>query len=354
MTVSLKAPFPWFGGKSRASSLVWEALGDVKNYVEPFAGSLAVLLGRPHDPHVETVNDLDCYVANVWRAIQHDPDQVASWAGAPVNEADLSARHQWLIEQVAFREAMMTDPAFFDPKVAGWWLWGVCAWIGSGWCDLAAAEKRAAKGTSKRQLPYLSFPGQGVHALAVRQLPHLGNPGQGVHKTGLRALPALDGAGGKGIHRPSVSHENLVAWMHALADRLRFVRVACGDWTRVVTPGVLRASPPSGGGESARPTGVFLDPPYGTGNMRYGVGRADVEGAVRDWAIAHGDNPRLRIVLAGYDGQIAMPAGWREVAWKANGGYGSTGQGQGRDNPHRERLFLSPACLPVASERPVP
>ena len=31
----MKAPFPWFGGKSRA--------------VEPFAGSLAVLLARPHE-----------------------------------------------------------------------------------------------------------------------------------------------------------------------------------------------------------------------------------------------------------------------------------------------------------------
>lgn len=41
----IKAPFPWFGGKSRAAPLVWQALGDVKNFVEPFAGSLAVLLG---------------------------------------------------------------------------------------------------------------------------------------------------------------------------------------------------------------------------------------------------------------------------------------------------------------------
>lgn len=45
---ALRAPFPWFGGKSRAAPLVWSALGDVANYVEPFAGSLAVLLARPH------------------------------------------------------------------------------------------------------------------------------------------------------------------------------------------------------------------------------------------------------------------------------------------------------------------
>jgi site-specific DNA-adenine methylase len=41
----MMAPFPWFGGKSRAAKLIWSRLGDVPNYVEPFAGSLAVLLG---------------------------------------------------------------------------------------------------------------------------------------------------------------------------------------------------------------------------------------------------------------------------------------------------------------------
>ena len=46
----LRAPFPWFGGKSRVAAVVWRAFGDVPNYVEPFAGSLAVLLGRPHAP----------------------------------------------------------------------------------------------------------------------------------------------------------------------------------------------------------------------------------------------------------------------------------------------------------------
>ena len=56
----LKAPFPWFGGKSRIAPEVWDRFGAVDNYVEPFAGSLAVLLGRPTVPQTETVNDLDC------------------------------------------------------------------------------------------------------------------------------------------------------------------------------------------------------------------------------------------------------------------------------------------------------
>ena len=35
---ALKAPFPWFGGKSRVAHLVWQRFGDVANYVEPFFG----------------------------------------------------------------------------------------------------------------------------------------------------------------------------------------------------------------------------------------------------------------------------------------------------------------------------
>ena len=83
----LKSPFPWFGGKSRAASLIWSRLGPVPNYVEPFAGSLAVLLGRPHPPKTETANDLDCYLANFWRAVSMAPDEVAlnaDWSAASI------------------------------------------------------------------------------------------------------------------------------------------------------------------------------------------------------------------------------------------------------------------------------
>lgn len=92
----VRAPFPWYGGKSNAASLVWRAFGNVPNYVEPFAGSIAVLLARPHAAKVETVNDKDGLIANFWRAVQHAPDDVARHCDWPVNEADLHARHRLL------------------------------------------------------------------------------------------------------------------------------------------------------------------------------------------------------------------------------------------------------------------
>ena len=65
---TLAAPFPYFGGKALACETVWAALGDPVNYVEPFAGSAAMLLGRPNPGKVETINDADGFVANFWRA----------------------------------------------------------------------------------------------------------------------------------------------------------------------------------------------------------------------------------------------------------------------------------------------
>ena len=38
----LKAPFPWFGGKSDVADAVWQRLGNVPNYIEPFFGSGAM------------------------------------------------------------------------------------------------------------------------------------------------------------------------------------------------------------------------------------------------------------------------------------------------------------------------
>jgi site-specific DNA-adenine methylase len=215
MSAQLRTPFPWFGGKSRVADLVWERFGDVANYVEPFAGSLAVLLGRPHTPRTETVNDLDCYLANFWRALQADPDAVARWADWPVNEADLLARHRWLQTRAAFREQMHADPEYHDAKIAGWWVWGLSAWIGSGWC---------------------------AHARVPEQLPHLGNAGMGVHRP-TQKLPHL-GDAGRGV---------LAEYLGSLASRLRRVRVACGEWDRVLGDSVTFKH---------GTTGVFLDPPY--------------------------------------------------------------------------------------------
>ena len=92
-----RAPFPYFGGKSRAAHLVWQALGDdLAHYIEPFAGSLAVLLACRHPAKSETVNDISGFICNVWRAIKYDPDGVAHWVDMRVCELTMEAASKWL------------------------------------------------------------------------------------------------------------------------------------------------------------------------------------------------------------------------------------------------------------------
>ncbi len=123
-----------------------------------------------------------------------------------------------------------------------------------------------------------------------------------------------------------------------LADRLRRVRIICGDWSRVVTPSVTWRH---------GVTGILLDPPYAAAghSIKYAVGGQDVGADVCAWAIANGTNPLLRIALCGYAGEHTMPRGWTAVRWKAQGGYGSQGQGRGRENATRETIWFSPHCL---------
>jgi hypothetical protein len=236
-----------------------------------------------------------------------------------VNENDQHARHVWLVGQrTSLTSRLEGDPAFYDAKIAGWWVWGICCWIGGGWCS-GDGPWRSEAG----QLVHLGDAGRGVH----RQLVHLGDAGQGVH----RKLVHLGDAG--------QGEDGLVEWMTALADRLRRVRVCCGDWSRVCgpTPTVKQGL-----------TGVLLDPPYSdeaqrTGDL-YAVDSGTVAHDVRAWAIAHGDDPRLRIALCGYQDEHAMPEGWVSVGWKAHGGYGSQGQGRGRANASREVVWFSRHC----------
>jgi site-specific DNA-adenine methylase len=317
----LKAPFPWFGGKSRAASLIWPRFGAVVNYVEPFAGSLAVLLARPGEPSNEIVNDLDCYVANAWRAIKFSPSEVAAYCDWPVNEADLHARHTWLHGRKEFRERMKVDPDFYDARVAGFWIWGLSCWIGANFCRPRPQEA----------LPHLTG-GKGV----ARKVPHL-TGGKG--DRGVNALRLRDGAQSSspdGRSRCGAQSQNLLDWFSILSNRLRFTKIVCGDWSRVLT----KASTYGQG-----LTAVLLDPPYDADGHDdvYGEMSRGLSKPVREWAISNGSNPLLRIALCGYAGEHTFPDDWDCVEWKAMGGYAAAA-GHG-ENSQRERIWFSPHCL---------
>ena len=74
--MTLAAPFPYFGGKTSHAARIASLLPDHGHYVEPFAGSLAVLLAKPRSK-METVNDLDGDLMTFWRVLRDQPDELA-------------------------------------------------------------------------------------------------------------------------------------------------------------------------------------------------------------------------------------------------------------------------------------
>ena len=321
---TLAAPFPYFGGKANACEQVWQAFGAVDNYVEAFAGSAAMLLGAPDGKRIATINDADGFVANFWRAIAQDPEAVAHHADWPCNEVDLFARHSWLVRQTdTLTEKLHADPEWFDAKIAGWWCWGACNWIGSGWCSGTGPWVHdGEKLVDARQLPHFGNAGRGVN----RKLPHL-SAGRGVN----RQLPHLSAGQGRTAY--------IFEWFDALMQRTRNVRVAVGDWQRVLTESVTTRH---------GMTGVFLDPPYTKGAMDYAAGGVggDLADKVRAWCAANGDDQKLRIVLCGHTGEHddLLANGWHLRTWMAHKGYALTDEA--RENSASETLWCSPHCLP--------
>lgn len=292
MTIRNKSPYPWPGAKQRIAAQVWDALGDVDLYVEPFFGSGAVLLSRPedHKRKRELINDIDGYVCNFWRAVQADPEGVAALVDPVVCELDLHARNTRLIaEREAFTERLRSDPEYFDARLAAWWAWGQSVWIGCGWASAHKFSKPVCKA----------------------------------------------GRWPDGILHPG--RQPLDSCLSNLGARLDRVTVYCGDWRRCVTSAIIK--------QGGATVGVFLDPPYRksstAGAIDYTGSDDGVSEAVGEWCAEWGARPWMRIVLTGHAGEHEHleALGWRASEWSRGATFGRTA---GRK---KERIWHSPACL---------
>lgn len=325
---NLEAPFVYFGGKSKVADFTWGKLGyDVPNYIEPFFGSGAMLLRRPGWSkgvlYDEVINDREGLVANFWRSVKLDPKNTAKYADQPMFENDLHARHVWLVERKDnLRELLEGDPEYHDPKMAGWWAWGMSCWIGGQFCEGRGAWGLDTNDKGQKILVKKDDKSGKVYRKRI----HLG--GSGVNKDK--------------IYTPKT---NILKWFTALSDRFRTVKVMSGDWSRAMTQFVVL-------NKDHKLTAVFLDPPYSKEAERsevlYTTEDLSVAHLVRTWCEKHGNNKNLRIALCGYGGEHESleGMGWLRYEWKASGGYGLQGtKGKGRANREREVIWFSPYCL---------
>lgn len=286
----MKSIFPYFGAKGRAAHLVWQHLGSPECYIEPFAGSLAVLLARPDVPKVEIVGDLDALLTNFWRAIAWDWPGVQRYLIGPISEIDLRAKHSALLAaREPLTEKMVADPDYYDARLAAWWWQGISSWLGSGF----------------------------GHRLS-KQRPHIDR--------------SLKGCWANGMTDDRVA---------AVAARLADVIILAGDWQeawkRPATTAIIN--------RFHRSVGVFLDPPY-AGDRQKGLYSEDqsLTEQITDWCLAQ--PAHVRIVVAGYDDEYPAlrEAGWSTANWKAPNGYAQNGN----QRRHQETLYVN---TPVVRKR---
>ena len=346
MSSRLRSPFPWYGSKIKAAALIEQLLGPINNFVIPFAGSLGELLGRSEPARVETANDLDGFVVNAWRGLTHSPEEMARLCDHPVHETTMHAAHELLLsraEQLA--EVLRSHPTAHDVELAAWWVWGRSCWLGGGWCQDTEARGAATKGGMRVRVQGREGTpnhGQGVaraHGRTHNKRPQLSGQGTRPH-TGhgvarpLGQMPSLSGsytghpAHGQGVHA-SHQREQLLKLFAAIAARLRWVRITCGEWDRILTPACTT---------SHGMTGVFLDPPYrhdGRSTRLYREDEASLSERSRAWCIANQHDPLLRIVIAGKGDEHdeLLEHGWIKHVWRERDG---------------ETLWASPLCTPPA------
>jgi len=87
---ALKSPIQYFGAKQQIAEHLVELMPAHQGYIEPYAGSLSVLLAKP-PAKIEVVNDLDRRLMTFWRVLRDRPDELIRAAElTPHSRAELN------------------------------------------------------------------------------------------------------------------------------------------------------------------------------------------------------------------------------------------------------------------------
>lgn len=173
--VQIKPPFTYFGGKTRSAPRIVALLPPHEHYVEPFGGSLAVLLAKPRSA-METVNDLDQELMSFWRLLRERPgDLIRVCALTPHSRAEYQAAREPCDDEIEAARRLwvrLTQGRSSQP------------FRGTGW-----RYYQDPRGSHSSMPDYIAA-----------YVSRLGPAGQRIAGVSLECLPALDVIGRYGQH----------------------------------------------------------------------------------------------------------------------------------------------------------
>jgi site-specific DNA-adenine methylase len=266
----LVPPFTYFGGKRHVASEVWKQFGPyIKNYREPFAGGLSVLLARPVKNYEkfltcnEYINDTNIFLYNFWNTVRlGEIEELIEFADFPSHEIAILNRRRLLMKELpALEKAVGTDPKKYNAELAGFWLYINRNWIGAG-----ADDPNSAPDLKKPKVGHTEWKGGSI--------------------------------------------ENHIKSLYL---RLKKTQAFVGDWKRAVSSETMTTKKGI--------TGVFLDPPYrGTENYYAELSntipeRLSIADDVDHWALERGDEKKFRIAVCGYENNFSNLEQYKEKDW---------------------------------------
>lgn len=123
----VKPPFAYYGGKTTLAPIIADLLPAHEHYVEPFAGSLAVLLAKAPS-RAETVNDLDGDLVTFWRVLRDRPEELEVVCSlTPHSRAELALASNLNVADELERArrvfVRLTQSRSHSMKQTGWKFW---------------------------------------------------------------------------------------------------------------------------------------------------------------------------------------------------------------------------------------
>jgi DNA adenine methylase len=307
------------GAKASLAARIVALLGPHGSYVEPYAGSAAVLLAKDRCP-VETLNDIDQHVIHFYRTMR-DPDTrfrlIDALTYTPYARVELKEATEEPAPPIrevvrAALTAAVTDTDAMTPR------------------HLAIALDAALSALSPeaRQTEAQASVERARRFFVRTNQRYVGNDNGGWTCT----LKASSG------HSNASKWANYVTRLSAVAERLQGVQIECGGAIDVLDKLVKNADPQ---------TAVYLDPPYLRETRSGSRYRED-----RMRSVHHELLLKVAVLLPGpvvlssypnalYEDALG-PAGWTQY----RGHRKASGQsGKGRTAQRTEVLWANPQCV---------